>query len=159
MGAEALVIGTGLQAYGAMRSGQAKNKAYQLEARAKEAQSAQVDLAANREIELTERRYQQTKSAQISAFSRSGVELSGSPLLIMEESAANAFDEIQSIKDAAKYRKSTLETEGSLSRFLGNESELAGYLSGASSILTGFSKNPYSYDKPRTNYVELGAGG
>jgi hypothetical protein len=147
MSGEALAIGTVLQAYGSIRSGQSKSEAYQLEARAKEAQSAQVDIAANREIDLTRRRYDRIKSAQISAFGRSGVQLSGTPLLMLEESAANAFDEIRTIESAARYRKQTLMTESELSRFMGDDAEVAGMLSGASSILTGFSKNPYIYDR------------
>jgi hypothetical protein len=146
MSAGALILGTGLSAYGSMRSGKSKSAAYGLEAQAKEAQAGQVYIAENREIELSERRYAKTRSAQLSAFSRSGVELSGTPLMIMEESAADAFDEVESIKAAARYRKSTLRTEAGLSRFMGNEAELAGYLSGASSILTGISRNPYFFD-------------
>lgn len=156
MAAAALILGTGLSAYGSMRAGESKKAAYELEAKAKEAQSAQVDLAAARELELTERRYDRTKNAQLVAFGRSGVELSGSPLMMMEESAADAFDEMQSIRMAAAYRKSTLSNEAGLSRFLGDEAETAGYLNGASSILTGFSRNPYSYDAPRESYEERG---
>jgi hypothetical protein len=160
MAAAALILGTGISAYGAIKSGQEKKRAYDMEAQAKVAQAAQVDLAANREIELTERRYERTKSAQISAFSRSGVELSGSPLLALEESAANAFDEVRSIQMAASYRKSTLGDEARISSFLGNEAEEAGYLSGAGSILTGVSQNPYLYDRGKSkSAVKLGPGG
>lgn len=148
MAAAALAIGTGLSAYGAISSAQAKKTAYEIEAQAKESQAEQVELSARREIELTDRRYNRTKNAQLVAFGRSGVQLTGSPLLIMEESAADAFDEIESIKQAAAYRKQTLRTEAGLSRYLGDEAELAGYLSGATSILTGVAKNPYSYDSP-----------
>jgi hypothetical protein len=160
MSAAALAIGTGLAAYGSIRAGQSKAAAYEMEAKAKVSQAAQVDLAAAREIELTERRYQQTKSAQITAIGRSGVQISGSPLLQLEDSAANAFDEIQSIKQAAAYRKQTLQDEAGMSRFLGNDAEMAGYINGASSILTGISQNPYMYDqKPSSNYVNLGPSG
>lgn len=147
MAAAALILGTGLSAYGAISQGQAKKTAYELEAGAKEAQAAQVELSARREIDLTERRYERTKAAQLVSFGKSGVQLSGTPLMLMEQSAADAFDEINSIKQAAAYRKQTLGTEAGLSRFLGDEAEMAGYLSGTSSILTGVTKNPYSYDR------------
>lgn len=146
MSGMAMGIGTALSTYGSIRAGEQRAKGYELEAKAKEAQAAQVDVAADREIELTERRYQRTKSAQIMAFSRSGVELSGSPLLMLEDDAANAMDEIRTIRQAASYRKSTLKDEAGLSRFMGGEAELSGYLNGASSILTSMSKNPYMFD-------------
>jgi hypothetical protein len=149
MAAAALAIGTGLAAYGNIRAGESKKAAYELEASAKESQAQQVELAAAREIELTQKRYNRTKSAQIVAFGKSGVLLQGSPLMLMEESAADAYDEMQSIRMAADYRKSTLRTEAGLSRFLGDEAELSGYLSGASSILTGVASNPYLYDSAR----------
>ena len=147
MSGEALLVGGSLlSAYGAVSAGEARKTAYEAEARAKESQAAQVDLAANRELELTERRYQRVKSAQITAFGRSGVQLKGTPLMILEETAADAYDEMESIRQAAAYRKQTLSTEAGLSRFLGDEAEMAGYISGASSVLTSFSRNPYMYD-------------
>lgn len=151
MSAAALAIGTGISTYASIAGGEAKKSAYELEARAKENQSAQVELAAQREINLTQRRYERTRDAQFAAFGKSGVQLSGSPLLLMEESAADAFDEITSIRQAADYRKQTLSTEAGLSRFMGDQAELAGYLSGATSILTGVSKNPYAYDSGKSS--------
>lgn len=155
MGAEALIIGTGISAFASISSGMSKKEAYEMEAAAKQSQAAQVDLSAGREIELTQRKYERTKAAQIASFGKSGVTLSGSPLMFLEESAAEAFDEIRSIQDAASYRKSTLQSEAMMSRSLGEDAELAGYLSGAGSILTGFAKNPYTYDR-KEQYITLG---
>lgn len=150
MSAAALAIGTGLSAYGNITAGEAKKEAYEMEARAKVSQAAQVGMAADREVELTERRFRLNQSAQMVAFGRSGVQATaGSPLMMMEESAAQAFEEIHSIRQAERYRKSTLYSEAGMSRRMGDDAELAGYLSGAGSILTGFAKNPYSYDAPR----------
>jgi hypothetical protein len=146
MAAAALAIGTGLAAYGNIRAGESKKTAYEMEAAAKEGQAQQVELSAQNEIALTKRRYDRTKNAQLVAFGKSGVLLEGSPLMLMEESAADAFDEMHSIRMAADYRKSTLRTEAGLSRFLGDEAEMAGYISGAGSVLTGISeyvKNDY----------------
>jgi hypothetical protein len=143
MSAAALAIGTGLSAYGSYRSGVDKKNAYEFESNAKMAQAAQVDIAANREIELTQRRYERVRSSQISSFGRSGVQLSGSPLLQLEETAANAMDEIRTIKEASRYRKSTLEIESGLSSALGDQAERAGMLGAGSSILTG----AYNYFK------------
>ena len=146
MGAEALAIGTGIQAFTSIQSGQMKKQAYEMEAQGKMAQAAQVDIAANRDIELTMRRFQRVQGAQISGFGRSGVQLTGSPLLQLEATAADAQDEMKAIRDAANYRKSTLLTEGQFSNILGQQAEDAGYWGAAGSVLTGVARNPYSYD-------------
>lgn len=149
MAATALVIGAGIQAYGSYQSGQDKAFAYRMEAAGKRAQASQVEIAANREVSLAERKYERVRGAQMSAWGRSGVQVStGSPLLAMEETAANAFDEIRSIRDAARYRKTTLLTEGVLDDYNADSSESAGMLGALGAGFGAFSKNPYSYDQP-----------
>lgn len=145
-----LAVGTGVQAYSAYKEGQDKKYAYEMEAGFKRNQAAQVELAANREIDLTVQRGEKIKHAQLSSFGASGVmATSGSPLLIMEETVGSVVDETLAIRRAADYRKSTLLTEAGLSSKLGDDAETAGYLGAAGSVLTGVSKSPYMYDAPR----------
>lgn len=152
MAAAALVLGTGIAAYSSMRQGDAQKEAYEMEAAAKRAQGAQVQIAADREVELTQRRMERTQNAQLVAFGRSGVlATSGSPLAQLEDTAANAMDEITAIRNAAKYRKGSLLTEAGLSEFLGGEAQTAGQLNAFSSILQGAGKNPYMYDSKTTS--------
>lgn len=148
MAAAALAIGAGLSAYGSITAGMEKNQAYQLEAANKRAQAAQVDIAARREEELTARRYDKVAAAQKVAFGRSGVQVgTGSPLEALELTAVEKMDEIRSIRDAARYRKSSLLTESLYSERLGQQAENAGYLGALQAGVGAFSKNPYSYDK------------
>lgn len=148
MAAAIPLIGAGITAYGALSQGQAQKTAYEMEAAAKNAQAAQVEIAAGREIELAKRRAEKTQAAQLVAFGRSGVlATTGSPLEIMEQTAADAMDEMTAIRNAADYRKSTLYSEASLSSFLGNEAEDASYYNAAGGILTAVGGNPYIYDR------------
>lgn len=148
MGAEALIIGAGLSAYASLKQGESQKRAYEMEASAKRAQAAQVDIAAGREIELTQRRAEKITAAQMVAFGRSGVlATTGTPLAMMEETAATAADEISAIRNAANYRKGSLLTEAGFSLQLGQEAEDASYYNAAGSILGGFSKSPYAYDQ------------
>lgn len=141
-------IGAGISAYGALQQGESQKQAYEMEAAAKRAQAAQVDIAANREIELTERRAEKTRSAQMVAFGGSGVMANtGSPLEIMEQTAANAAEEVLAIRNAAKYRKGSLLTEAGISQYLGGQAEDASYFNAAGSILGAASSNPYTYDR------------
>lgn len=143
----ALGIGTAIQAYGSLQQGAQKQQALIAQAANKRSQAAQVEVAANREIDLTQRRFEKVKSAQISAFGRSGVQISGSALEVLEDTAANAFDEIQSIRDAAAYRKQVLGTEAQYSDILADQAMEAGQLGALGSVVDAFAKNPYSYDK------------
>ncbi len=132
-------IGAGISAFGALQQGQAQKNAYEMEAAAKRAQGAQVDIAADREIDLTKRRLDKTQAAQMVAFGKSGVlATSGSPLALMEETAANAVDEMTAIRNAAKYRKGSLLTEAGLSQYLGQQAEDASYYGAGGSVLGSF---------------------
>ena len=147
MAAAALVIGAGISAYGSYSAGEAKQRAYQMEAAAKRAQAAQVEIATNREVDLTQRRYERVRGAQASAWGRSGVQIgTGSPLMAMEETAADAASEILAIKNAGTYRKTSLLTEGILSGYLGDQAYQQGVLGAIGGGMSAFSKNPYSYD-------------
>lgn len=136
-----LAVGTGVQAYSAYKEGQDKKYAYEMEAGFKRQQSAQVELAALREIDITRQRGERVKQGQLAAFGSSGVSVSsGSPLLQLEETAGSIFEETNAIRQAAEYRKSTLLSESGFSSVLGDQAERAGYLGAAGSVLTGASR-------------------
>lgn len=150
MAAAIPIIGGSIAAIGFLNQGQTQKNAYQFETAAKTAQAAQVDIAADREIELIKRRAEKTQAAQMVAFGKSGVlATTGSPLMLMEQTVADAMDEITATRNAANYRKSTLFSEAGLSSYLGQEAEDASYYNAAGGILTAFSGNPYVYDAPR----------
>jgi hypothetical protein len=153
MSAAAIMVGGQIvQGVGAYQSAEDKAAAYRAEAAAKRAQAAQVTIGANYEIAQIQRRYELVKGAQLSAFGRSGVQATtGSPLLQMEETAANAFDEMRATANAANYRRTSLLTEGQLSDFNAGSAERAGFYGLFGAGLGALSKNPYSYDYPRTS--------
>lgn len=150
MAAAVLVAGAGVGAYGALKEGEDKKHAYEMEAGFKRQQAAQVELAALREIDLTIERGESVKQAQIASFGASGVQATaGSPLMQMEETAGRTFSEMRAIRQAADYRKSTLLSEAGFSSQLGHQAINASYVGAAGSVLTAASKNPYLYDAPK----------
>lgn len=158
MAAAALAIGTGIQMYGSYKSGMDKQAAYEAEAANKVAQAAQVEIAANREIELTGERFRRYAGAQKMAFSRSGVQLgTGSPLEVLEQTAADAMGEIISIRNAANYRKTSLLTEGIYAREFGQQAADAGILGAIGAGFSGIGKNPYLFDSPRVTTPSVGS--
>lgn len=149
MSGAALAIGAGMQAYGSFSQGIQKRDAYQSQAAQKRATAAEVQIGADREIQLATQAAGRTRAAQITSFGKSGVSVSsGSPLAVLEQSASNAFDQVNSIQQQADYRKSTLEVDAQQSGILGDQAYDAGVLGMFGAGVGAFSKNPYSYDQP-----------
>lgn len=83
-----MAVGTGLQAYGQLSSGQAQVKAQQQNVDASIAEAKNT--LAQGQFEAARTRYQggRLTSAQEAAYGAAGVTLSGSPLEVMKESSA-----------------------------------------------------------------------
>lgn len=149
MSGAALAIGAGIQAYGSYTSGMNKAAAYNTQAQQKRATAAEVQIGADRDIQLANESYQRTRGAQVVAFGKSGVSVSsGSPLAVLEQSASHAFDQVSSIQQAADYRKSTLNVDAQQSDILADQSRTSAFLGVLGAGASAFSKNPYSYDSP-----------
>lgn len=147
MAAAALAIGAGVQAYGSYTKSMEQSAAYGVQAQQKRATAAEVQIGADREIQLTQQAFERSRGAQLSAFSKSGVSMStGSPLAVLEQSASNAFDQISALQHAADYRKGTLYQDAQQSDILGSQAKDAAFLSVLGAGASAFSKNPYSYD-------------
>lgn len=144
-----MIGGQLVQGLGAYQAGQDQAYGFRMSAAAKRAQAAQVQVAADREEALSERRYDKVRNAQLTAIGASGVQLRGSPLAQMEETAANHVSDVLAIRNAASYRKSTLLTEGMLDEYQAGAAENAGFLGFLGAGLGAVSKNPYTYDSPR----------
>lgn len=147
MGAEALVIGSGIQAISTYSAARSKANAMIEQANMRSLQAAQSKEAAKREMELTAIKGKKIYGAQISALGRSGTQLSGSNLLMLEETASNIRDELASIQQANDYKQFVFQRESELDITLAGETRQAGMLGAFGSILNGVGSNPYLYDK------------
>ncbi len=126
-----------------------KRDAYQVQAQQKRAAAAEVQIGADREIQLAQESAARTKAAQIVSFGKSGVSVSsGSPLAVLEQSASHAFDQVNSIQQAADYRKSTLDIDAQQSMILGDQAYDAGVLGVFGAGLGAIGKLPQIYDQP-----------
>ncbi len=142
------LVGAGISAYSAYQAGEDKKQAYELEAQSRRAQSAQVEIGAQRDIDLTQQHADMVKGAQISAVGSSGTTLSGTNLRMLEQTAKNAFDQINSIKQASDFRKNTLLVDAGQSDYLGGEASRAGTLSAAGSLVSAYG----GYTKAKGGY-------
>lgn len=135
--AAALTVGTGaLQAYGQYKSGQDKGKAEDYNASvAREA--AELELEAGKyNADQTRKAGKKLTSSQEARIAANGVALSGSPLLVMEESQRNyetdAFLEEYNAKIAAKRGLSDAEYRAQLAKNYRNE----GTINAATTLLS-----------------------
>lgn len=159
MSGAVLGIGSAISAYGSYEGGVQKQQAYEFEASSKRAQAAQIQIGADRQTEVLGRQYEVIHGAQVSAYGHSGVSAtSGSPLLAMEQTKANAMERIQAVNAAALYNKNTVLQEGAQDQVLGNQAYNAGVMGVFTSMFGAVSKNPYSYDQP-SSAVTSGGGG
>lgn len=151
MSGAALAIGAGIQAYGSYTSGMDKAAAYGVQAQQKRATAAEVQIGADRDITLVKEASARTSAAQQVAFGKSGVSVSsGSPLAVLEQSASQAFDQVQSIQQAATYREGTLNIDAQQSDILGQQAKTSAFLGVLGAGASAFSKNPYNFDQPVT---------
>ena len=158
MGAEALVAGTLISAIGSVKSAQDQADALEQQAQARFLTAKQAELSAKREAEMAARKGEKIKGAQISAFGRSGVTLEGSPLMMLEETAANISEEISAILASARFKAGTISAEGQLDLVKAGQTRTAGYLQAGGSILTGAARFGMINDAPSTIDVGIQGG-
>ena len=89
----AQIVGTGLSAMAQYRAGQAQEAAYELGARTTERETAQQEFESRRRTE-------RMMASQRALYAKAGVDItSGSPLMILAETAGEGEREAQIIRD------------------------------------------------------------
>ena len=122
--ASAAVIGTGVSAYGQWQSGEAQKKAYKYQSRVSQIEAAETERLHRVELK-------RMMASQRALYAKAGVDISsGSPLLVMSETAAEGERIAHAIRRGG-ISKAELES------YYGRASAYAGRLGGASTFLTG----------------------
>jgi len=107
------------------------------EAFLQEGQAHEVGIAAEREIRLTQKREEAIKADAIGAYAKSGMELTGSPLLMLEQIASDSFEEQRAIRHAAQFRQSQLLQAARAKHAYADDTMEAGILNAYGTILGG----------------------
>lgn len=133
--AAAMVGGGAVSAYGQLYQGEASAAAAEFNAQIAE-QNAIDSIARAKE---EERRHRVMARKQIgdmrASFGASGVAMEGSPLEVMQESAANAELDALSIRHEGEARATAFRNEARLARFGGQTARTAGQIGAVSSLL------------------------
>jgi hypothetical protein len=126
--------GTALSALGAIQSGNAQARAAEYNAAAIQQQAASNEASIRRNAT-------RVRQAQEAAVGASGIELSGSPLEVIADSAANAELDALTVRYGGDVRASQERARGAQAR-------QAGYMGAASSLLMGMNASTRSSRAP-----------
>lgn len=157
-GAEILIAGAAVTAYGAYASGQAKANAMKDQAEFREQQAFQSYLAGEREARITLRKGELFQSAQIASMGQSGTAVGvGSNLTALETTAALYKEEAIAIRQAAAFRSQNSSTEAAYDRKAARETENAIPINIATAAFGAYNQRPS--DSARINrYSPTGSG-
>ena len=126
------IAGTALSAVGQYRAGQAASAAHEYSAGIIERRSAQ-------EEELSRERLSKLMASQRALYAKAGVDISsGSPLLVLAETAAEGEKEALAIRRGGK-------EEATLERYYGKQAKRAGKIGAFSTFLTGMGQAGVGY--------------
>ncbi len=128
----ASVAGTAMSAIGQYRAGQAQEAANEYNAQITERKAVQEEQASRD-------RLRKLMGTQRAMYAKAGVNLSsGSPLLVLAETAAEGEKEALNIRYGG-------QEESNLQRFYGTQAKKAGTIGAASTLLTGLGQAGTSY--------------
>lgn len=136
MAAAAAMVGGGIiGAYGQMYQGHAAKQAGEFNAQVAE-QNAELAIKQAKEEEVKFRSVMKRQLGDMrAAIGASGITLEGSPLEVIEDSAAQAEMDAISIRKAGEMKAHTYRTDAKLQRFQGEMGLQGSYYGAASSLL------------------------
>jgi hypothetical protein len=132
--------GSGMQAAGAIQEGNAQYAAsqYNIEVNNQNAQEARQQAAEEeRRARVMSRKQIGQSRASIGA---SGIQLEGSPLDVLEESAATAELDALTIRHSGEVKALGFDRDSKLEAFKGKQARQAGYMKAASALISGGTK-------------------
>ncbi|HEV2673378.1 MAG TPA: hypothetical protein VGV37_02485 [Aliidongia sp.] len=107
----------------------------------------QQGVAASQEL-AQDRSDRQKLGQEASAFGAGGVDMSGTPLDVMADSATQARLNALSIKYNGQVGANRDLSQGAIATFQGNQAQTAGYLNAGSTLLTAGTKFATGYTSP-----------
>lgn len=132
-----MAVGTAMSAAGAMQSAQAQSSAAEFNAAQATNNAASARAQASQDAMLQSRTARQKIGAAEAAYGASGVTMEGSPLDVLESSAASAELDRQTILYKGELRAMGYANSSLLDTMQGNAATQQGYYKAGSSLLIG----------------------
>ncbi len=131
------LAGTAIGAAGSIVSGVQGAQAAAFNARVAENRARAEQARANFEIERMRENARQVRGAQRARFASAGVQIAGSPLAVIEDTAEDEELEVQSILFGSRATQANLRAQAGLSRFEGQGQLFSGLTRAAGTVLSG----------------------
>lgn len=136
----AIIIGTTITAAGAIQSGRAQAKMAEYNAQVAEREGQIATTGAEFEEAQFRREGERLKATQRVRFAKAGVKPAGSPLLVMEETAAEIERNALAIRYGGSLEAARATSRAQLERFGGRQAKRAAKIKATGSLLTGTGK-------------------
>jgi hypothetical protein len=132
-------IGAAIAVAGAVYSGEQSRKAASQNADIQEQAAANAEAKAKYDEERHRKSVDKLLSAQRALYGKSGLDMSGSPLLVMEDTAAQGELDALAIRYGGSVTAGQQRSAANLSRMEGSSAQTSSYFKAGSSLLTGAS--------------------
>lgn len=126
-----------VSAVGAIQQGRHQSAMAEYNARVAENDAVAAKQAAGYEEDRFRDRAAKVRSAQRAAIAKSGIDLEGSPLAVMEETAVEAEMDALAIRQQGSVESARARSRAALDRMEGRAAKSASYWNAASSVLNG----------------------
>jgi hypothetical protein len=150
MGATATIAATAMQAVGALSQGMQAKNAAKYNAKLAEQNAAMARDQANADAQAQQRDARRTIGLARANYGASGVTLEGSPLDVLEQSAALAELDRQTILYKGEVRATGYGNEAALEKHRGKTAMMEGIMGAGSAIVMGYGKYNERYGKGST---------
>lgn len=141
MGVEALIAITALSAIagagGALYSGAKQQEAADYNAAVAEQGARAAQDKASYDEDIHRERVRKLISTQRALYGKSGVEISGSPLLVLEDTAGQGELDALAIRYGGNVNAAQQKSSATLSRMQGSAARTSSYIQAGTSLLTG----------------------
>jgi hypothetical protein len=134
--------GMGMQAFGQVQSANERAQAEREDAAMRDLQARQTIKSAQRTARLLRIRGEKVKGQQIAAAASAGVELEGTPLAIVEDTAFNIAEEEAAILEGARFRAGQISAGAEARRKRAESIKRALPIQLGGTLLSGLSRNP-----------------
>jgi hypothetical protein len=135
--AGAATAGAGVQAYGSYQQGKSEEALNKYNAEVSRRQATAAEMQASAEAKRQQRASRAEQSRQRVLLAKSGVTTEGTPLMLLERSAANAELDRQMIYREGNIQADQFRSQATMDRMRAKSARRAGNLGVASSLLSG----------------------
>lgn len=137
VGATAAAAGSGMQAYGSYQQGKSEEALNKYNAEVSRRQATAAELQASAEAKRQQRATKAEQARQRVLLAKSGITTEGTPLMLLEQSAANAEMDRQMILREGNIQADQFRSQATMDRMRAKAAKRAGTMGAASSLLSG----------------------